>query len=118
MFGDLTAAFGLTVLCLAPLMLVSLLGPLILMRVFRPKPKPDNAEPGSRNMVMAAVAFTRFYFITLVVAVTVTIVFWWGALLLTGTESVADFAAQSIPGAQSEAVEEAIQPAMTEEADG
>ncbi len=118
MFGDLTAAFGLTVLCLAPLMLVSLIGPLVLMRVVRPKPKAGSKEPESRGVVGAALAFTRFYFITLVVAVTITIVFWWIALVATSTNEVVDFAAQSIPAVEREAVEDAVQPAATDEADG
>lgn len=124
MLGDLTAAFGLTVLCLAPIMLVSLVFPPILMRFTRPqkdqptakKRRPANKSPqqqddDKRGPVGAVVAFARFYLISLVVLVTLTVVFWWGFLLIAPTDAVTDFASQSVPAVEREQVEEAVEPA-------
>jgi len=113
MFGNLVAAFGLTVLCLAPILLVALIFPPVLMRLNRPRSK--DGEKAERGVVGAALAFARFYLLSLVVLVMATVVFWWAFLLLTGAENVIDFAAQSLP-IEREAVEEAIEPALTLEA--
>ena len=72
MLGDLTAAFGLTVLCLAPILLISLVFPPLLMRFTRPtaptrsSSKPASNKPVKRGPIGAAVAFARFYFLSLV----------------------------------------------------
>lgn len=112
MFGELTAAFGLTVLCLMPLMIVTLVIPPFLMRFTRPKPA-DGGSPPKRNPVTAAMVYARLYFMALIVMVMLTIAFWWGFLLLTDdTNAVIDFASQSLP-VEREQIENAVEPVIT-----
>ncbi len=115
MLGDLTAAFGLTVLCLAPILLVSLVFPPLLMRFTRPTPPPSDGQPkpnkpAKRGPIGATVAFARFYFLSLVVLVTLTVVFWWMMLLFSPTDAVVNFAEQRLP-AERDAIENAVEPA-------
>lgn len=117
MLGDLTAAFGLTVLCLAPILLVSLVFPPLLMRFTRPAPSPDLPKadkPSKRGPIGVTVAFARFYFLSLVVLVTLTVVFWWMLLLFSPTDAVVDFAEQRLP-AERDAIENAVEPAEERE---
>ena len=111
MFANLTSAFGFTVLCLPLVLLVGLIFPFILMRFTRSK------EGKNRNPVTVALLYARLYVVSLVVMVMVTIAFWWAFLTLSTPQDVADFASQSIPLVNETAVEEAIEPAETLNAD-
>jgi multidrug efflux pump subunit AcrB len=112
MFGDLTSAFGFTVvLCLAPSLLIALIFPPILMRLTRPTNPParpgDKPEPKRRNFLAAGFAFAQFYFVSLVVLVMASILFWWAFIATSGTEAAAEFAAQSF-AADEAALEEIV----------
>lgn len=116
MFANLTAAFGLTVLCLPFVLLVSLAVPPVLLHLTRPADKTNPRQKVRRNAVASMLAFTRVYFVTLIVITMSTIVFWSLLLVITGTEAVLDFASQSLP-VDEQTVEEAIEPALTTEAE-
>lgn len=115
MFGDLTAAFGFTVLCLIPIMLVSLVVTPILLRFTRPlvasKTKGEPPRRQARNMVQTGIDYVRFYFVSMIILVAITIIFWWGFILLTGTDSAVDFAAQNLP-IEREVIEEFVEPEL------
>lgn len=117
MFGDLTAAFALTVfLCLAPSLLVSLGVAPIILRFSRPKAKP-NAKPGDvpkRGFLGNLTALAMFYFMSLIVLVMASIIFWWGFIALSGREAAIDFAAQSLPiEVEQELLDSVIEPTAT-----
>jgi multidrug efflux pump subunit AcrB len=119
MLGDLTSAFGFTViLCLAPSLLIALIFPPILMRMTRPTTKPtkpgEKPKPRRRNFIMAAIAYGQFYFVSLIVIVGLCILFWWGFIAFNGEQAAADFAAQSFP-VEEEALEDIIEPQLTPE---
>jgi len=114
MFGDLTSAFGFTVvLCLAPSLLLALVFPPVLLRLTRPKTTPttpgEKPKPKRRNFLAAGLAFAQFYFISLVVLVMASIIFWWVFILTSGTEAAAEFAAQSL-SADEQTIEEIVVP--------
>lgn len=124
MFGYLTTAFGLTVYCcLAPIMLISLVISPVLMRVTKPKVevksgRKTQTETKDRNLISATIAFTRFFFVSMIVMATLSIAGWYGFLLVTGTENVLDFAAQNAPiPVERETLEDIIEPAATIEAE-
>lgn len=120
MYDYLVAAFGLTVvLCLAPIMLVSLVVAAVFLRRTRPTKttgRNRKPEPVNRNIVQATVAFTRFFVVSMVALATVTIVVWTLILAVFGAENTLDFAAQSVPS-QAEQLEEAVAPAATSDAE-
>ncbi|MEL6149565.1 MAG: hypothetical protein AAFR56_08055 [Chloroflexota bacterium] len=117
MFGILTSAFGLTVLlCLPGVLLVSLGIPPVLLHLTRPPDKDNPRKKGRRNPVASMLAFTRFYFISLVVITMTTIAFWSVLLLVNGTDNVINFASQSLP-VDEQTIEEAVEPALTTEAE-
>lgn len=118
MFGDLTAAFGFTVvLCLAPSLLIALAFPPLLMYLTRPKTQPKNPkekpQPQKRNVITATLAFAQFYFVSLIVLVMASIVFWWGFIAFSGGGAAAEFAAETFPD-QQEQIEEVIETTLTE----
>lgn len=104
MFGNLVAAFGLTILCLAPIMLVALIVPFVFMRINQPADE-------ERNIVGRLVAYARYYLLTVVTLATVTVAFWWGFITFTGVEAATDFAGQSLPF-EEDVIEGAVEPAL------
>lgn len=120
MFGDLTAAFGLTVLfCLAPSLIVSLAVAPLLLRVFKPKPTPNtntqskgkNAPAPKRGFLGTVAALAQWYFISLVVIITASIVFWWGFIAFSGGEATVDFAETLPVEVERETIETLVEPA-------
>lgn len=118
MFGDLTAAFGFTVLlCMTPSLLVSLGVAFVLIRVIRPKPKP-NAKPNEkpkRNLLAASIAYAQFYVLSMIVLVMASVLFWWGFIALSGGQAAADFAAQTFAVEETELdpIVEPLEPTVT-----
>ncbi len=117
MFGDLTAAFGFTVvMCLAPSLLMALVVAPVLMWVTRPNRQPttDNQPPDRKppSIITAGIAFAQFYFVSLVILVMGAIVFWWGFIAFSGEQAATDFAVQSFP-VQEEQLEQIVEPAIT-----
>ncbi|MEO0560945.1 MAG: hypothetical protein AAF125_02455 [Chloroflexota bacterium] len=115
MFGDITAAFGFTVLlCMAPSLLIALIFPPILMYLTRPTAQPT--QPGEqptrkkRNFLMAGIAYAQFYFISLVIIIGASILFWWGFITFNGETAAVEFAAQQFPVDEAQ-LEEAVEPA-------
>jgi multidrug efflux pump subunit AcrB len=118
MFGDITAAFGFTVvLCLAPSLLVALAFPPVLMFLTRPKTQPTDpkqkAEPKKRNFITASIAFAQFYFVSLIVLVMASIVFWWAFIAFSGGGAAAEFAVETFPDQEAQ-IEEVIETTLTE----
>lgn len=115
MFGDLTAAFGLTILCLAPIMLVSLGLTPLLMAITRSRSHRGNGKAKPRfNFIRSSLNYIRFYFVSLVVLVMLTIAFWWALIAFTGRDGALDFAAQNLP-VERDVVEELIEPNANDE---
>ncbi len=108
MFGDLTAAFGFTVvLCLAPSLLVALAFPPMLLFVTRPK------DGNKRNIIASTVAFAQFYFVSLVVLVMASIVFWWAFIAFSGGDAAAGFAVETFPEQEAQ-IEDVVETTLTE----
>jgi len=114
MFDYLTSAFGFTVICLPFIMFIALGFPPVLLHMTRPK--DEQGQPKKRNPVTSVLAFTRFYFISLIGLTTVTIIVLFIFIVVGGADNALNFASQNLPVSE-DAVEEALEPALTVEAE-